>query len=120
MLELCLCMSLTLTIFSIFLQPYNEESKKERERVKEMAAFKEREKMKEMAAFKDFQNLQNTKTHETFLEGDYHVTLEAKLENFLVPNESTVNLAITMMNDPMLQINCFGSLDVPAEGSNLL
>ena len=117
---MCLCMSPTLTIFSIFLQTYNEESKKERERVKEMAAFKEREKMKEMAAFKDCQNLQNTKTHETFLEGDYHVTLEAKLENFLVPNESTVNLAITMMNDPMLQINCFGSLDVPAEGSNLL
>ena len=108
MLELCLCMSPTLTTFSIFLQPYNEESKKERE------------KMKEMAAFKDCQNLQNTKTHETFLEGDYHVTLEAELENFLVPNESTVNLAITMMNDPMLQINCFGSLDVPAEGSNLL
>ncbi|KAK4575597.1 hypothetical protein RGQ29_026525 [Quercus rubra] len=102
------------------IQPYNEESKKERERVKEMAAFKEREKMKEMAAFKDFQNLQNTKTHENFLEGDYHVTLEAKLENFLVPNESTVNLAITMMNDLMLQINYFGPLDVPAEGSNLL
>ena len=93
---------------------------KERERVKEMAAFKEREKMKEMAAIKDCQNLQNTKTHETCLEGDYHVTLEAKLENFLVPNESTVNLAITMMNDPMLQIDCFGSLDVPAEESNLL
>ena len=50
-------MSPTLTMFSVFLQPYNEESKKERERVKEMAAFKEREKMKEMAAFKDCQNL---------------------------------------------------------------
>ncbi|KAK7846593.1 hypothetical protein CFP56_007670 [Quercus suber] len=100
--------------------PYNEESKKERERVKEMAAFKEREKMKEMAALKDCQNLQNTKTHETCLEGDYHVTLEAELENFLVPDESTVNLAITMMNDPMLQIDCFGSLNIPAEGSNLL
>ena len=45
-------MSPTLTIFSIFLQPYNEESKKERERVKEMAAFKEREKMKDPICFK--------------------------------------------------------------------
>ena len=43
-LVMCLCMSPTLTIFSIFLQPYNEESKKERKRVKEMDAFKEREK----------------------------------------------------------------------------
>ena len=114
-------MSPTLTIFSIFLQPYNEGSKKERKRVKEMDAFKEREKRKkEMAAFKDCQNLQNTNSHETCLDFDYHVTLEAELENFLVPDESTVNLAITMMNDPMLQIDCFGSLDIPAEGSNLL
>uniref|UniRef100_A0A7N2R0W2 HMG box domain-containing protein n=1 Tax=Quercus lobata TaxID=97700 RepID=A0A7N2R0W2_QUELO len=101
-------------------QPYIEESMKERERVKEMATFKEREKMKEMAAFSDCQNLQITKTHETCLDGDYHVTLETEVENFLVPDESTVNLAITMMNDPILQIDCFGSLDVPAEGSNLL
>ncbi|KAL0006272.1 hypothetical protein SO802_013833 [Lithocarpus litseifolius] len=101
-------------------QPYIKESMKERERVKEMAAFKEREKMKEMAAFNDCQNLQITKTHETCLDGDYHVTLETEVENFLVPDESTVNLAITMMNDPILQIDCFGSLDVPAEGSNLL
>ena len=43
-LVMCLCMSPTLTIFSIFLQPYNEGSKKERKRVKEMDAFKEREK----------------------------------------------------------------------------
>ncbi|KAL0001984.1 hypothetical protein SO802_015765 [Lithocarpus litseifolius] len=85
-----------------------------------MAAFKEREKMKEMATFKDCQNLQNTNTHEIFLDGDYHVTLEAELENFLVPDESTVNLAITKMNDPMLQIDCFRSLDIPAERSNLL
>nr|POE57265.1 hypothetical protein CFP56_01914 [Quercus suber] len=73
-----------------------------------------------MAAFKDYQNLQNTNTHETWLDGDYHVNLEAELENFLVPDEPTVNLAITMMNDPMLQIDCFGSLDILAEGSNLL
>ena len=47
--------------------------------------------MKEMAAFKDCQNLQNTNTHETCLDFDYYVTLEAELENFLVPDESTVN-----------------------------
>nr|POF24479.1 high mobility group b protein 10 [Quercus suber] len=101
-------------------QPYIKESMKERARVKEMAAFKEREQMKEMAAFNDCQNLQNTKTHETCLDGDYHVTLETEVEKFFVPDESTVNLAITMMNDPVLQIDCFGSLDIPAEGSNLL
>ena len=105
---------------SIFLQPYIEESMKERERVKEMAALKEREKLEEMAAFNDCQNLQITKTHEACLDGDYHVTLETEVENLLVPDESTVNLAITMMNDPILQIDCFGSLNVPAEGSNLL
>ena len=105
---------------SIFLQPYIEESMKERERVKEMAALKEREKMEEMAAFNDCQNLQITKTHEACLDDDYHVTLETEVENLLVPDESTVNLAITMMNDPILQIDCFGSLNVPAEGSNLL
>ena len=81
---------------------------------------KKGKKMKEMAAFKDCQNLQNTNTHETCLDFNYYVTLEAELENFLVPDESTVNLAITMMNDPMLEIDCFGSLDIPAEGSNLL
>ena len=54
------------------------------------------------------------------MDGDYHVTLEAELENFLAPDESTVNLAITMMNDPMLQIDCVGSLNIPAEGSILL
>ncbi|KAM4115171.1 hypothetical protein ACJW30_04G128100 [Castanea mollissima] len=108
------------TACHIFKEPYNEESKEERERVKEMVAFKERKKMKEMAAFKDCQNLQNAKTNETCLDGDYHVTLEAELEKFLVPDESTVNLAITMMNDPMLQTDCFGSLNIPAEGSNLL
>ena len=57
-----------------------------------------------------WQAISNTKLH---MDGDYHVTLEAELENFLVLDESTINLAITMMNDPMLQIDCVGSLNIP-------
>uniref|UniRef100_A0A2N9EPQ6 HMG box domain-containing protein n=1 Tax=Fagus sylvatica TaxID=28930 RepID=A0A2N9EPQ6_FAGSY len=105
-------------------QPYIEESKKERERV-----------VKQKAALKDQQNMQNTKTQETCLDDDYHVTLETNVEKFHVPDESTVktnvenflvldestaSLAITTMKNPIFQIDCFGSLDIPCEGSKLL
>ncbi|KAJ7977853.1 High mobility group B protein like [Quillaja saponaria] len=95
-------------------QPYFEESRKENEKF-----------MQEMASCHQQQTMQNTKDGKRPCpDRDYHPTLQPNGENSGLPNQQTVELALTMMKNahqsPELDINWdayLGSLDIPTEES---